>query len=234
MGCLGSHVMGRGQPLVPVEGWAFPASPWLWRRRNEESSPPSQTSFSCSLLQTARISHPVPPVLTFPSPGRAWCLQLPVSVSVRLRQPCFCPSLPQDAPYISPCVRPGPFLLPVLLTCQLAGYDYSQSRLAPGGTQGGKPPALRRRRLPLRARGPERQVSRRVSPDAGGPEVSVGTVNSSSLACERSSFKAGSSRGLGQACARPRPRPFFIPEALKVTRGWPGGGGGSRVAFWER
>lgn len=54
------------------------------------------------------------------------------------------------------------------------------------------------------------------------------TVNSSSLACEPSSFKAGSSRGLGQACARPGPRPFFIPEGLKVTRSSPGGGGGAQ------
>ena len=54
------------------------------------------------------------------------------------------------------------------------------------------------------------------------------TVNSSSLACEPSSFKAGSSQGLGQACARPGPRPFFIPEGLKVTRSSPGGGGGAQ------
>lgn len=66
-------------------------------------------SLSCPLLQTARISHPVPPVLIFPSPGRAWCRQLPVSVSARLRQPCFCPALPQDAPHISPSLRPAPF-----------------------------------------------------------------------------------------------------------------------------
>ena len=65
-----------------------------------------------------------------------------------------CPA-PGRSPHF-PFSAPGPFLLPVLLTCQSAGCDYSQSRLAPGGTQGGTPPALHRGRLP-EGGGPERQ-----------------------------------------------------------------------------
>ena len=149
-------------------------------------------------------------------------------MSAKLRQPCFCPSLSQEAPHISPSVHPGPFLPWVLLTCQSAGCDYSQSRLAPGGTQGRKPPALRRGRIPLKDKTEDVSVLTGVA-----RRTSVRTVNSSSLACERSSFKAGILGDWARLVQGSGPAPSLFQKASRSPEAGLGMEEGPREASWE-
>ena len=150
-------------------------------------------------------------------------------MSARLRQPCFCPSLSQEAPHISPSVHPGPFLPRVLLTCQSAGCDYSQSRLAPGGTQGRKPPALRRGRIPLKDKTADVSVLTGVA-----QRTSVRTVNSSSWACERSSSKAGILGDWARLVQGSGPAPSLFQKASRSPEAGLGMEEGPREASWER